>query len=115
MASSRDALVAAKSRSHETEADELGCKISAMSCYDTKRGAQVFRKMHEHDVDNDAIRNDFLATHPTSQDRYEKLQKLTDETNFSEYSYCTTLQRRIGRLLNKRNYKKQQSKKQQSS
>jgi predicted Zn-dependent protease len=105
LASTRDALVAAKSRSHETEADELGCKIAAMSCYNTDRGAEVFRKMHEHDEKNDRVRNDFLATHPTSQERYDNLKKLAIETNFSNYSHCTTLQRRIARVLRKRNYK----------
>jgi Zn-dependent protease with chaperone function len=34
LASSRDALVAAKSRAHETEADDIGCKLAAMSCYE---------------------------------------------------------------------------------
>ena len=106
LASSRDALIAARSRSHETEADVLGCKIAAMCCYDTKRGSNVFRKMQLHDEDTDRVRTDFLATHPTSQERYEALQVLTDETNFDQYSYCTTLQKRIGRLM-KRNYKKQ--------
>jgi Zn-dependent protease with chaperone function len=37
-ASSRDALLAAKMRSHETEADDMGCMLAAMCCYDTKRG-----------------------------------------------------------------------------
>ncbi|KAL3916338.1 MAG: hypothetical protein SGILL_005225 [Bacillariaceae sp.] len=106
LASSRDAILAGRSRSHETEADVLGCKIAAMCCYNTKRGSDVFRKMHLHDEDNDRVRNDFLATHPTSQERYQALQVLTDETNFDQYSYCTTLQRRIGRLM-QRNYKKQ--------
>jgi predicted Zn-dependent protease len=105
LASTRDALVAAKSRSHETEADELGCKIAAMSCFDTKRGAEVFRRMHQHDEDNDRVRNDFLATHPTSLERYQILQQLTDETNFQNYSYCTTLQKRIARVMKKKNYK----------
>ncbi|KAG7371069.1 peptidase M48 Ste24p family protein [Nitzschia inconspicua] len=106
LASTRDALVAAKSRSHETEADALGCEIAAMSCFDTKRGAEVFRRMHQHDEDNDMVRNDFLATHPTSFERYQTLQKLTDEKNFQNYSYCTTLQKRIARVLKKKNYKK---------
>jgi predicted Zn-dependent protease len=105
LASTRDALVAAKSRSHEIEADELGCEIAAMSCYDTKRGADVFRKMHQHDEDNDRVRNDFLATHPTSLERYQVLQKLTDKYNFKTYSYCTTLQKTIARLMKKRQYK----------
>lgn len=105
MARTRDALVAAKSRSHETEADDLGCKIAAMTCFDTKRGAEVFRRMHQHDEDNDRVRNDFLATHPTSLERYQILQKLTEENNFQNYSICTTLQKRIARVMKKKNYK----------
>jgi predicted Zn-dependent protease len=104
LASTRDALVAAKSRSHEIEADELGCKIAAMSCFDTKRGADVFRKIHQHDKDNDRVRHDFLATHPSSLERYQVLQKLTEENNFQNYSYCITLQKTIARLIKKRSY-----------
>jgi hypothetical protein len=32
------------------------------------------------------------------------LQKLTEENNFQNYSYCITLQKTIARLIKKRSY-----------
>ena len=104
LASSRDALVAAKSRFHETEADDIGCKLAAMSCYDTKRGSEVFRKMQLEDEANGKVKNDFMATHPTSEERYRILQELTETQNYAQYRYCNTLSKRINRLISKSNY-----------
>lgn len=37
-------LEAAHSRANEEEADELGIQIAAKACYDTTKGAEIFRK-----------------------------------------------------------------------
>jgi len=42
--STREALVAAFSRAHETEADELGCTLAAMSCYEQDVGLKFIAK-----------------------------------------------------------------------
>lgn len=100
LSSGREALVAAFSRAHETEADELGCKLAAMSCYDTRRGIEVYRKMQEATVnDGNALKQNFMSSHPPSQDRYHNLQSLVETQNFLEYSYCNTLKKRIARAL----------------
>ena len=105
LSSSREALVAAFSRSHETEADELGCKLAAMSCYDTKRGVEVFRKMQEAAVnDGTESKQNLMASHPPSKERYDALQILVETQNCSEYSYCNTLRKRISRAFAKKEY-----------
>lgn len=105
LSSSREALVAAFSRTHETEADELGCKLAAMSCYDTKRGIEVFRKMQEAaESDGTASKQNLMSSHPPSQERYENLKMLAETQNFSEYSYCNTLQKRITRAFKSKDF-----------
>jgi Zn-dependent protease with chaperone function len=99
LASSRDALVAANSRSNETEADELGCKLAAMACYDTVRGCKVFLKMHEEDKAHGTANHDLMASHPASLDRYEFLKKLSSEENVEKYSYCDRLRKHMRRAL----------------
>jgi predicted Zn-dependent protease len=99
LASSRDALVAAHSRSNETEADDIGCKLAAMSCYDTRRGAEVFRTMQEADEANGRAKHDLMSSHPPSQERYETLRELTETENYEQFSYCNTLAKRITRAM----------------
>ena len=105
MSSTRQALVAAFSRAHETEADELGLKLAAMSCYDTKRGVEVFRKMEEVAAcDGHGSKQNFMSSHPPSAERYENLRALIETENYSEYSYCNTLQKRIARAFKSKDY-----------
>lgn len=100
LSSTREALVAAFSRAHEKEADELGLKLAAMSCYDTKRGVEVFRKMEEVATrDGHGSKHNFMSSHPPSVERYESLRALVETENFSEYSYCNSLQKRIARAF----------------
>eukprot|EP00534_Pseudo-nitzschia_fraudulenta_P000998 CAMPEP_0201117586 /NCGR_PEP_ID=MMETSP0850-20130426/1551_1 /ASSEMBLY_ACC=CAM_ASM_000622 /TAXON_ID=183588 /ORGANISM="Pseudo-nitzschia fraudulenta, Strain WWA7" /LENGTH=394 /DNA_ID=CAMNT_0047382017 /DNA_START=303 /DNA_END=1487 /DNA_ORIENTATION=- len=105
LSTSREALVAALSRENELEADELGCRLAAMSCYDTGRGVEVFRKMQEtHSGDSAASKLNLISSHPTSQDRYENVQNLVETQNYSEYSYCNTLQKRIAHAFKQKEY-----------
>jgi len=105
LSSSREALVAAFSRGHETEADELGCRLAAMSCYDTKRGIEVFRKMQTAAVVNGtASKQNMMSSHPPSQERYDNLLMLAEYQNYSEYSYCNTLRKRIARSFSQKDY-----------
>ena len=105
MSSTRQALVAAFSRAHETEADELGLKLAAMSCYDTKRGVEVYRKMEEVAAsDGHGSKQNFMSSHPPSAERYENLRALIETENYSEYSYCNTLQKRIARAFKSKDF-----------
>lgn len=100
LSSSREAVVAAFSRTHEAEADELGCRLAAMSCYDTRHGIEVYRKMQDAAVnDGTALKQNLMSSHPSSQERYDTLQRLVETQNFSKYNYCNTLRKRIARAL----------------
>lgn len=99
LGSSREAIVAAHSRSNETEADELGCQLAAMACFDTRRGSKVFLKMHQFDESQGGSRNDLMSSHPASEGRYEFVKQLSEDENLSKYSYCNTLGKRLRRAL----------------
>jgi predicted Zn-dependent protease len=91
--------LAAHSRSHESEADELGCKLAAMACYDTGLGSKVFYKMHENDEKHGASGKDLMSSHPASIERYEFLKELSLDENLKKYSHCHNLQQRVRRSL----------------
>eukprot|EP00980_Cylindrotheca_fusiformis_P009526 scaffold2082_cov85-Cylindrotheca_fusiformis.AAC.6 len=117
LASTRDALTANHSRETEREADELGCTLAAMACYDTQRGCEVFRRMHDFDMKQGHAVKDIMSTHPASMERYEFVKQLSQkmkETNSNEYdSYCGTLVQAIMRgralsIMNNNNKQQQQ-------
>ena len=97
LASSRQALVAAQSRSNEYEADSLGCKLAAMACYDPKIGSKVFLKMHQASIGQRT--NGLMSSHPASKERYETLQELSSIQSSIQYSYCEVLKKRVRRAL----------------
>ena len=99
LANTRDALVAMHSRTHETEADDLGCKLAAMACYDTSRGAEVFRKMHETDKKHGGSRNDLMSSHPPTEERYIAVKEQSKSENTAKYSTCHKMERRVRRAL----------------
>jgi Zn-dependent protease with chaperone function len=86
--------LAAPSRSHETEADELGCKLAAIACYDTGLGSKVIYNMQENDKKHGASGNDLMWSHPALIERYEFLKALNLDENLAKYSHCHNLQRR---------------------
>ena len=99
LGSSRDALVAAHSRSNETEADELGCQLAAMACFDTRKGAKVFSKMQKFDEANGGGPKDLMSTHPASAGRFAFVEKMAEVENLSNYGPCNTLTKRVRRAL----------------
>ena len=96
--------MAAQSRQNETEADDLGCKLAGMACYDTKRGIEAFRKMAETDerTAGSYAKLSMMNSHPPSKERYENLKGLSDTENYQQHSYCITLSKRIKRALAKK-------------
>mmetsp|Transcript_11897 Transcript_11897/g.27790 ORF Transcript_11897/g.27790 Transcript_11897/m.27790 type:complete len:439 (+) Transcript_11897:167-1483(+) len=105
LSKTREAVVASFSRTHEVEADELGCRLAAMACYDTRRGVEVFRKMQEEAVrTGNASNQNMMSSHPPSQERYNNLQLLAETQNFSNYSFCNTMRKRISRILKEKQY-----------
>jgi len=100
LAQTREALTANTSRTHEREADELGCTFAAMACYDTRRGCHVFRRMHEYDVKHDNAGRDIMSTHPASKERFEFVKKLSEEVNQDSYGVRASWKTKLrGRAL----------------
>lgn len=117
----RISLERAHSRECEREADELGIKLAAMSCFDTKSGALVMKRMHDIEQGNWMIKDNstlsnpdesfeernvdeiqigqggFLDTHPPSSERYVDLISHSDSENATKYSdsHCSTIEDRF--------------------
>ena len=106
------ALSASHSRDCEKEADDLGLKLTAMACFNTKRGCDVFRKMAESDKGNKIYkpllmgRNNvmsFTDTHPPSLERYAYLEKASINENADLYmdTYCASTKNKFWKLWRK--------------
>jgi len=81
----------AYSREHEAEADKLGIQLAAMACFDTRRGAEVFRRMMEMESESVMGRLPkwlvrFEMDHPLTVDRYKYLVKASETENAAKYS-----------------------------
>eukprot|EP00986_Skeletonema_menzelii_P000585 scaffold162_cov143-Skeletonema_menzelii.AAC.4 len=100
LASLRHAIGAEFSRNDERDADELGIKLCAMACFDTKSASRVFHRMHLADVEsgkqaasNRAGLLSFFDSHPPSEERYHSLLEESGEENREKYedTTCTSL------------------------
>jgi Zn-dependent protease with chaperone function len=104
---SRNALGQVHSQMSESEADELGIKLAAMACYDTKRAARVFHKMHLFDVQmaeetgTSSPTLSIMRSHPLSEDRYKQMIQLSEEENKHKYedSTCASLRSRLNDMM----------------
>ncbi|WP_057938227.1 M48 family metallopeptidase [Algoriphagus resistens] len=65
------------SRKHELEADEMGLTFMAIAGYDPREAPIFWQRMLEKE--NGAAPPEFLSTHPASQTRIDKLNKLMPE------------------------------------
>jgi Zn-dependent protease with chaperone function len=83
LASLRGAIGASYSRENERTADELGIKLTAMACYNTREASQVFHKMHLHNIESGMESSSskvgwggllsFFDSHPPSDERFRSL------------------------------------------
>lgn len=99
LASLRNALGAVYSRDNEREADELGIKLTAMACFDTRAASEVFRKMHLHNVESgkDSSSNRagwgglaaIFDSHPPTEERFLSLVEESEEENRKKYEETT--------------------------
>lgn len=89
LASVRTAIGAVHSRENERLADELGIKLCAMACYDTRAASQVFRKMHLKNVESGAAAStgplSFFDSHPPSDERFRALLEESERENREKY------------------------------
>src|SRR5690606_25666184 len=65
------------SRKHELEADEMGLTFMAIAGYDPREAPIFWQRMLEKE--NGAAPPEFLSTHPASQTRIDKLNRLMPE------------------------------------
>lgn len=99
LAQMRNSMLAAFSREHESDADELGCQLAARACFDTKKGSQVFLRMHEYDVEHGQEIRGIMSSHPSSIERYAQLMKQSEDENPAKHSSCHRLQHHVARAL----------------
>jgi len=98
LASIRNAIGAVYSRENERCADELGIKLTAMACYDTRAASKVFHKMHVQNVESGRESSpfgllSFFDSHPPSDERFRALLEESGEENREKYeeTSCKTL------------------------
>lgn len=105
LASVRSAIGAVYSRDNERCADELGIKLTAMACYDTRAASQVFYKMHMSNVESGREGSSdrvgwgglasFFDSHPPSDERFRTLLEESREENREKYedTSCASLKK----------------------
>lgn len=102
LATIRQSLQAVRSRENEREADELGLKFAAMGCYDTKKAANVFGRMHENEDWALQMASRFLSfadTHPPSIERFQDLLEASQTENPTAYpSRCASVRRKMNSI-----------------
>lgn len=75
------------SRSHETEADEIGLKIMAIAGYDPDEGYKLWERMS---AGGGGGKSALLSTHPSSQSRIENLKRLAPVVREEAKKYGVT-------------------------
>jgi len=120
----RKAASAAHSRGNEVQADDLGLKLAAAACYDTRRGSQVMLKMHQASTGMSSAEKDVLPkaspaaegtasgsilstavvrlmdTHPPSLDRWQRLQSAAEDgENYTKHPECAGISSRFFNAL----------------
>jgi len=103
LASIRSAVGMFYSRDNERQADELGIKLTAMACFDTKAASNVFYKMHLQNVESGRESSSnkvgwgglssFFDSHPPTNERYQTLLEDSGTENKAKYedTTCSTL------------------------
>jgi Zn-dependent protease with chaperone function len=103
LAAVRSALMAANSREHEREADDLGVEIAARACFDTIKGAEVMKKMYhlstlERPLSQQSTGSKvahLYDSHPPSEERYATIVAKAQEVNPDRYDECATVTQRL--------------------
>ena len=100
LATLRLSIGAIYSRENERSADELGIKLTAMACYDTRAASHVFYKMHLHNTEsgrempNSSVTlSSIFDSHPPSEERFRALLEESEEENRQKYegTSCASL------------------------
>jgi Zn-dependent protease with chaperone function len=103
LAAARRAVMAANSREHEREADDLGVEIAARACFDTIKGAEVMKKMYHlstlerplSSISTGSKVAHLYDSHPPSEERYDTIVAKAQEVNPDRYDECATVSQRL--------------------
>ena len=92
LGASRSLIGATHSKNSERQADELGIKLAAMGCYDTKLASNVFERMHQFDTESAAgkVKEQhrvlrWFDTHPPTAERGQFLFQESNVENKEKY------------------------------
>lgn len=98
----KNLLTLSHSRKNEVEADEMGIKIAAMACFDTKKGPVVMEKLHQAEKmalnQSDTAKTvDFtiFRTHPPSNERFLYLKEASKTENPMKYEHCAHMKEKF--------------------
>ncbi|RDA93666.1 hypothetical protein CP533_4888 [Ophiocordyceps camponoti-saundersi (nom. inval.)] len=79
-------------RRHEAEADYVGLMMMAEACYDPRAAVGFWRKMEILQKDNKVDAFELFSTHPTNQNRLEKIKEwLPEAMQRYDQSGCASL------------------------
>lgn len=85
------------SRNYEREADQVGIRYLAAAGYDTREGAQAYRRLAEASGGRAPI--PWLSTHPMSDERLRDMEAVAARMPGGQYTGAKTYRRRVlGRL-----------------
>ena len=74
------------SRSHESEADHVGLMLAAAACFNPAESIGLWQRLGEHSAGK--APPEFMATHPSSETRIQRLQAWMDEANQIRAQFC---------------------------
>eukprot|EP00587_Corethron_hystrix_P008776 CAMPEP_0113315664 /NCGR_PEP_ID=MMETSP0010_2-20120614/11244_1 /TAXON_ID=216773 ORGANISM="Corethron hystrix, Strain 308" /NCGR_SAMPLE_ID=MMETSP0010_2 /ASSEMBLY_ACC=CAM_ASM_000155 /LENGTH=303 /DNA_ID=CAMNT_0000172215 /DNA_START=417 /DNA_END=1328 /DNA_ORIENTATION=- /assembly_acc=CAM_ASM_000155 len=71
----------------EREIEKAGIKVTAMACYNTRKGLELYRRMHKKgalEIEENSLRQ-FISTHSSTKERFESLWKESEIENLNKY------------------------------
>ena len=84
------------SRSHETEADQIGVYIMAVAGYNPDEAAELWKRMKANS--GGQAPPEFLSTHPSSDSRINNLTRLAPQADAEAKKYGVTSYRPLGKF-----------------
>lgn len=83
---------AQESQENEFEADDLGLTLAAMSCFDTRNGTLIMKKMLHDSNESESdtlLLAQYLSSHPPTAKRYSRLFQASKDVNKGAFAHST--------------------------